>query len=139
MIRCECCDMELNTPNELLARLCKEHLRLIRAKGTYVGVCWECGKITLIEEIPRHLRFVFKDKYLFTNACSRCSGKSENDVAWITFSRFQPNHFFVINDKGKIEKVVNQPEKPKDRNPVRSTAETELHSRDYDKVEVQYE
>ena len=109
--RCELsyCNKRLNSAIELALGLCDAHIKDVADKKQYVGVCWSCSRITLIDFPNRRLKFIWKDKYLFTAACSRCTGKSEDDVAWITWSRFNPPVRWVITELGKLEQVSTQP------------------------------
>lgn len=109
ILRCSLsyCDKRLNTAKEVATGLCGRHLDELANPRNYVGVCWNCSRITLIDEPHRRLKPVWgKVKYLFTKACAECTGERKDDIAWITWERFNPAPSWVITEKGKLQRVV---------------------------------
>jgi hypothetical protein len=114
--KCDYCGAPLENPDEIATGLCDRHLKMISRTDHYIGVCWNCGAITRIEEIPRRLKRIFKDKYLFTKKCKKCSGKPSDNIQWVTFATFVPDHILEISPKGEIvEKPMLPVDKSKDR------------------------
>lgn len=95
------CKVPLSTLTEISTGLCDPHQKELESNKHYVGVCWVCNRITLIDEIPHKLKRVFKDKYLFTKGCTHCTPDGE-DNAWITFSRFEPSGQLVVTPEGRL-------------------------------------
>lgn len=110
-LKCDICGKELNASVEIVTGLCGRHQTLLESNKSYAGICWTCGEITLIEEIPRRLKHVWNpsEKYLFTKECSHCTGDIEDDIKWITFERFIPPHKMVVNEVGHITKISGIP------------------------------
>lgn len=108
------CKNSLSSLSSLGTGLCDEHLKELQSDKHVVGVCWNCNRITVIDEIPHRLKKEWQDKYLFTKTCSHCA-ENGKDNAWITFKRFDPKEELVVSPIGKLIKQT------KDR-----TAETEL-------------
>lgn len=112
------CHNPLLTTEAILAHLCNKHLDQIASKQYYVGICWNCGAITLIAEVPRTLRGVLREKYIFSKSCIKCTGKSiEDHGKWITIGKTEIPFHYEINAEGRIIRVSEL----KDRK-----AETEL-------------
>jgi len=103
-MNCEYCGCELNAASEIATGLCTRHISLLESNKYYTGVCWKCNRITLIDEIPRRLKDVFKDKYLFTKECARCTGNTMDDVNWVTFAKFEPINPLTVGIDGKLVK-----------------------------------
>ena len=112
------CANHLSSLSSIATGICEQHQKELESNKHFVGVCWNCGRITLIDEIPHKLKRVFKDKYLFTKACTHCAVDGQ-DNAWLTLDRFEPEEELVITPEGKIDKRL----KLKDRR-----AETELQA-----------
>ena len=74
------CNQVLNSMDEVKATLCESCQKNIIKENFYVGVCWKCNSITLVEKRPEYL----KDKYIFSKGCVKCTNKRENNVSWIT-------------------------------------------------------
>jgi len=85
--------------------ICESHKDLLLSKGHYGGVCWSCGRITGVYEVPRRLEGILTEKYLFSKGCSKCSKEIDADVNWITIKKFTESHDWAINEKGKLLKV----------------------------------
>lgn len=100
------CNTPLSTLTEISTGLCDQHQKELESNKHYVGVCWVCNRITLIDEIPHKLKRVFKDKVLFTKGCTHCTTDGE-DNAWITFSRFEPEKGMVVTPEGKLLTVTH--------------------------------
>lgn len=97
------CTNSLSSLSSLASGLCDKHQKELESDKHLVGVCWNCGRITVIDEIPHKLKKVWKDKYLFTEGCSHCTLDGK-DNAWITFKRFNPKEELVVTPEGKLEK-----------------------------------
>lgn len=126
-IHCECCESALISPTEIATGLCARHQQSLADDKCFAGVCWTCGRITIIEEVPKKLIGILTEKYIFTAQCSKCTGDPKDDVKWITVEKFIPPQPLTIDEKGKLVGVTNH-EKSKDRDTVMPKAETELHS-----------
>jgi hypothetical protein len=87
--------------------LCEEHQKELQSDKHLVGVCWNCNRITVIDEIPHKLKKVWKDKYLFTKGCTHCTLDGE-DNAWLTFDKFTPTEELVVTPEGKLAKRPNE-------------------------------
>jgi hypothetical protein len=98
------CKKPLSTLDSIATGICPDCLKDLESDNHYTGICWVCNRITLIDEIPHKLKRVFKDKYLFTNGCSKCTLDGTDD-AWITFDRFEPKEQLVVNPKGELVTV----------------------------------
>ena len=107
-MKCDYCYESINASSEIATGLCDRHRSLLESKKYYTGICWNCNRITIIDEIPHRLEQVFKDKYLFTAACSQCSGNPLDDIKWVTFNRFKPRHRMTVGEDGKIRKEMNE-------------------------------
>lgn len=114
------CKVPLSTLTEIRTGLCDLHQKELESNKHYVGVCWVCNRITLIDEIPHKLKRVFKDKYLFTKGCTHCT-LGGDDNAWLTFDRFEPSRQLVVTPEGRLSTV------PRIKGPH---AETELPGTD---------
>lgn len=98
------CDNPLSTLSSIATGICEEHQKELQSDKYSVGICWDCNRITVIDEIPHKLKRVWKDKYLFTKGCSQCKigGKDNN---WLTLSKFEPSEQLCITTEGKLVKV----------------------------------
>lgn len=95
------CRKPLSTLDSIAMGICPDCLKELESNNHIVGICWACNRITLIDEIPPKLKHVFKDKYLFTNGCSKCTLDGE-DNAWLTLDRFEPKEQLVVSPEGKL-------------------------------------
>jgi hypothetical protein len=53
----------------------------------FVGVCWECGNITIVESRiwdPIHKEYKIPSKYIFSKGCRRCTGTEDSNIDWMT-------------------------------------------------------
>lgn len=107
-MKCEYCYEALNAASEIATGLCDRHRSLLESKKHFTGICWNCNRITIIDEIPRRLTKVFKDKYLFTAECAQCSGNPLDDIKWVTFNRFKPDHRMTVGVDGRIRKELHE-------------------------------
>jgi len=114
-LSCEHCDAPLNTADELSTKLCKACLVLLSSKDSFAGSCWKCGRITMIQMIPKQLKGVLTEKYLFTKECSHCTGVVSDDMAWITMKTYQPDSRLIVSEDGELLKVTSSHVKTKDR------------------------
>jgi hypothetical protein len=102
------CETELTSLGEVATSLCDWHRKLLEAKNSYAGVCWNCGRLQVIQEIPRHLRGAFTEKYLFSHGCSQCTPDIK-DYEWLTFSKFEPKKRLAISPTGQlVEELITQ-------------------------------
>lgn len=95
------CKKPLSTLDSIVTGICTDCQKDLESKNHYIGICWTCNRITLIDEIPHKLKRVFKDKYLFTNGCSKCTLDGIDD-AWLTLNRFEPKEQLVVSPEGKL-------------------------------------
>lgn len=65
--------------------LCETHFSLAQNEAFLVGLCWNCGKVTLVEPKPS----ICKDRYLFAKGCISCTGDEAQGLQWLTFSKIQ--------------------------------------------------
>jgi len=101
------CTNSLSSLSSLASGICDQHQKELESDKHLVGVCWNCNRITVIDEIPHKLKRVWQDKYLFTKGCSHCTLDGE-DNAWITFKRFNPTEELVVTPEGKLEKQTRR-------------------------------
>src|SRR3990172_9830472 len=95
------CDNELKTFREVATGICELHRNLALSNKHYVGVCWNCCRITGIYEIPRHLIGILNEKYIFSRGCSNCSPEPDADINWITIKKHTGN-YWAIDEDGKL-------------------------------------
>lgn len=125
-LKCDNCETALNTAHELASTLCESCRTELERKDTYAGVCWHCGRITLIQEIPRQLKGILTEKYLFTKACSHCTGFDGDDIAWITVKTYQPDFKWVISGDGELCRIkVSRKKGPKGDRPRKAVPSTD--------------
>lgn len=107
-LHCVACERPITTAPEIKLRICTHCHDLLKAKDSYAGICWNCDRITLIGQIPRSLKGILNEKYLFTKQCSKCTGNQEDDIAWVTFSKFKPNHQLTVTEEGKLIRTASR-------------------------------
>ena len=93
------CHDPLLSKDAIVTGLCDKHLSQIESDQHYVGICWNCGAITLISQSPDYMT----EKYIFSKTCIKCVGKSIKDNGqWITFGKTKIPTLFYYDSKGKF-------------------------------------
>lgn len=101
------CTNQLSSLSSIAMGMCEQHQKELESDKYLVGVCWNCNRITVIDEIPRKLKDVYKEKYIFTKGCTHCTIDGE-DNAWLTLKRFQPKEELVVTPTGTLERRSKQ-------------------------------
>jgi len=79
------CQNLLNSFIELVEGTCESCADIMRVESNYVGICWNCSKVTCIgSRLNRHNQIVIPSKYIFSHACRACSGNEEANISWMT-------------------------------------------------------
>lgn len=99
------CHSELKSFEEVATGICSEHSNLLTSNKHYVGVCWNCGAITGVYEIPRRLKGILQEKYLFSKSCSKCSNDIDANTNWITITKLTRTHPWAIDVAGRLSRV----------------------------------
>lgn len=81
---------------------CSRHHKEITSKKYYAGICWNCGTIHLISEIPKYIRESLTDKFLFTKQCFKCD-PSRQSLDWITLNKTELPTIYVNDELMFIE------------------------------------
>lgn len=105
---CNGCHNVLKTFQEVALGICEDHRNLLTSKGHYGGVCWNCGIITGVYEVPRRLDRILTEKYLFSKGCSKCSNEQDADVSWITIKKHTSDSRWAIDERGKLTEVRSE-------------------------------
>lgn len=102
---CTDCHNELKSFREIALGICEEHRDLLLSNGHFGGVCWNCGIITSVNEVPRRLQGILTEKYLFSKGCSKCSKTVNADMDWITVKKYTEPYDWAIGKDGRLLKV----------------------------------
>lgn len=95
------CNQPLKSGSEILTGLCDRHHEEALNEDNFVGICWQCGRITLIQSRKFTKDFKIKDKYIFAEGCEACTGDAHKGIMWITIrSDSQPAS--AVTPTGKI-------------------------------------
>jgi len=95
------CNKSLDEAGEIVTGLCGRHFEQLRSDVTYVGVCWQCGNITLIQSKKENRKFPIKDKYIFARGCQNCTSDLHEGIMWMTIKNdSQP--VSAVTPTGKI-------------------------------------
>jgi hypothetical protein len=86
---CNCygCENELLTLKEVKDGICKQHMDRVSDEENFVGICWECMNITIVDSRiwdDRHKMHIIPSKYIFSKGCKRCTGDEETNIDWMT-------------------------------------------------------
>jgi hypothetical protein len=100
------CDTKLETADEIVMGLCGRHMEDISSDQYFVGVCWQCGSITLIQSRYDQRQFPMKEKYLFARGCAKCTGDPHESFMWMTINR-KSSPASAVTPTGKIVKLDN--------------------------------
>jgi len=68
-------------------RICSDHLEMAESDDNFIGVCWCCGNITLVESRhwdPRFREYNIPSKYIYSKGCRECTGNKEDNIRWMT-------------------------------------------------------
>lgn len=84
------CDEPLKTGDEIVTGLCGRHLDCILSKKYFVGICWQCGSITMIQSHQEQKNYPISEKYIFAKGCVKCTGDTQNGISWMTIKRSTP-------------------------------------------------
>lgn len=99
------CHNELNSFNEVSKGICHQCIDFLTDREHYAGVCWNCGTIIGLYEIPRRLERILTEKYLFAKECQVCKPTAGNYLNWITVKKFKGEYHWAIDASGKLTKV----------------------------------
>lgn len=80
------CRQKLLTVEEVKNRICEPHRSNLEDENYYVGICWSCGAITLVEDRQWDLKkreFFIRAKTIFSIGCELCTGDEEDNIRWI--------------------------------------------------------
>jgi hypothetical protein len=81
------CSELLNALSEIATGLCIRHQIDLDRRFKFAGVCWNCGKITVIDDKPRLKgEILLTEKFIFSKDCSKCSEKSVG-INWMTIKK----------------------------------------------------
>lgn len=120
--RCDCyqCSNTLRSYDEVISGICEPHFELAVKDENYIGVCWNCLRITLIgTRLDNKDRLVIKDKYIFSKGCRHCTGNEEDNISWMTIKGNLPYSNYVtkegrilpittVNDQKTVNQVVSK-------------------------------
>lgn len=99
------CHNELKSFTEVSKGICENCINLLTDREHYAGVCWNCGIIIGLYEIPRRLERYLTEKYLFAKGCQSCKSTAGDYLEWITIKKYVCDHHWAINESGKLMKV----------------------------------
>ena len=107
---CNCynCEQELLTLEEIRNRICKYHFKIAQDDDYFVGVCWECGNITITEsrQWDRKTReYTIPSKYIFSKGCKACTGNNDDNINWMTIPK--ESEEIVLSSVAVVE-ITNQ-------------------------------
>lgn len=101
------CNSPLATGQEIVTGYCSRHLEQIQSDRYFVGVCWQCGNITLIQSHASEKEIEVKDKYIFARGCVKCTDLEEEGYMWMTIKNdSQP--VSAVTPTGKIVEIDSQ-------------------------------
>lgn len=81
------CSETLNALSEIATGLCARHQNDLDRRFKFAGVCWNCGKITVIDDKPRLKgEILLTEKFIFSKDCSKCSESSQG-INWMTIRK----------------------------------------------------
>ena len=96
------CSEPLKSAEEIVNGYCTRHMEQILSDDNFVGICWQCGEITLIQTRKFQKDFKIKDKYIFAEGCKRCTRDEHKGIMWMTINlNSQP--VSAVTPMGKIE------------------------------------
>jgi hypothetical protein len=101
------CQSELKSFKEVSTGICDHCIDLLTDREHYAGVCWNCGTIIGLYEIPRRLERILTEKYLFAKDCQICNPTAGSYLNWITVKKYTGKYYWAINAEGKLVKVNN--------------------------------
>ena len=99
------CQNELKSFSEVSKGICEHCINLLTDREHFAGVCWNCGTIIGLYEIPRRLERYLTEKYLFAKECQACKSTAGTYLDWITIKKYVGDHHWAIGDNGKLIKV----------------------------------
>jgi len=80
------CTQKLQTVEEVKNRICETHRDALQYEDSYVGICWHCGAITLVEDrqwCRKQKKYYIEAKTVFSKGCKLCTGDEENNIKWM--------------------------------------------------------
>ena len=112
--RCNCygCNNELLTLEEVKNKICQGHMEMARSDENFVGICWECGRITLVESRQWNEKtgeYRIPDKYIFSKGCQFCTGSDQANIDWMTIPGESKQR--ILSDIAVVE-ITNQNNEP---------------------------
>lgn len=87
--------------------LCDWHHKEITSKKNYLGVCWNCGTIHLIAQIPKYMKDSLTERILFTKQCFKCD-PNRLTLDWVTLNKTYLPTIYVDDKSIYIEQDGNK-------------------------------
>ena len=92
------CNQPLKSGSEILTGLCDRHHEEALNEDNFVGICWQCGRITLNQSRRFTKDFKIKDKYIFAEGCEACTGDAHKGIMWMTIRvESEPSSAVTLN------------------------------------------
>jgi len=102
------CDSEIKSFEEVATGICSFHRNFITRFGYFLGICWECNRITGVYEVNHRLIGILTERYLFSKGCSHCSNEPSAETSWITVSKHESNTRLAISGDGRLVRQTNK-------------------------------
>lgn len=103
------CDAVMKTSEEVTTGICSFHRNFLTRFGFFIGVCWNCNRITGIYEVNHRLIGILTEKYLFSKFCSHCSNEPNSETSWITVNKHESDTRWAISSDGRLVRQTFKP------------------------------